>query len=83
MALVFAAAGESRALSTAFGSRLNVTGSISARTGCAPARRMALTEAKKLKGVVMTGIAGADPGGSQGQPEGVGAGRAADCVLYA
>ena len=41
--------------STAAGDRLKVTGSISARNGCAPARRMELTEAKKLNGVVMTG----------------------------
>ena len=37
---------------------------MSARSGVAPARRMALTEAKKLKGVVMTACAGADSGGA-------------------
>ena len=44
---------------TALGSRLKVAGSMSARIGCAPTRRMALTEAKKLKGVVMTASPGA------------------------
>ena len=70
MALVFAAAGVSRAHLTALGSRLNVTGSISARTGCAPARRIALTEAKKLKGVVRTASPGANLGSDAGPARG-------------
>ena len=38
--------------------RLKVAGSMSARRGVAPQRRMALTVAKKLKGVVMTASPG-------------------------
>ena len=53
LSLRFRAARRARS-STALGSRLKVAGSISASTGVAPARRMALTDAKKLKGVVMT-----------------------------
>ena len=44
--------------SVAAADRLNVAGSISASKGCAPQRRMALTLAKKLKGVVMTASPG-------------------------
>jgi hypothetical protein len=40
--------------STAVGARLKVRGSMSASRGIAPARRMELTVAKKLKGVVTT-----------------------------
>ena len=56
---------------------------MSASSGVAPARRMALTEAKKLKGVVTTACAGADAGGGQRQPESVGARGAADGVGHA
>src|ERR1700735_4225762 len=38
--------------------RLKVAGSMSASRGCAPARRMALTLAKKLNGEVMTASPG-------------------------
>ena len=47
--------------STAAGERLKVAGSISARTAVASARRMALTEAKKLNGVVTTAVLGPIP----------------------
>src|SRR5258708_14308823 len=43
-----------RLSSTQAGSRLSVSGSISAKTGLAPARMIELAVAKKLKGVVMT-----------------------------
>ena len=43
------------------GLRLKVTGSMSASTGFAPARRIALTEAKKLNGVVTTAAPGPMP----------------------
>ena len=56
---------------------------MSASSGVAPARRIALTEAKKLKGVVMTAAPGSDSGGGQGQPESVGARGAADGVGHA
>ena len=45
---------------------------MSASTGVAPARRMALTEAKKLNGVVMTASPGPMPAGAGGAAEGVG-----------
>ena len=63
---------------------------MSAKIGRAPARRMALALAKKLKGVVMTASgatvlrrlaeAVADAGGGKRQPEGVGAAGASDGV---
>ena len=53
--------GPSSTASTAAGSRLNVAGSMSASTAVAPARRMALTEAKKLNGVVTTAMPGPIP----------------------
>ena len=54
------------------GSRFKVCASISANTGRAPTRTMALAEAKKLKGVVRTSISGLHSGGSQSQPQSVG-----------
>ena len=62
------------------GERLKVRGSMSARTGVAPQRRMALTVAKKLKGVVTTASPGPMSSGGHGEPEGVGAAGAADGV---
>ncbi len=56
---------------------------MSASTAVAPARRMALTEAKKLKGVVRTAAARADSGGGQRQPQGIGARGAAHGVGHA
>jgi hypothetical protein len=54
---------------------------MSAKTGRAPARRMALAEAKKLKGVAgLLGEEGADVGRGEGEPEGVGSTGAADGV---
>src|ERR1035438_1775711 len=53
--------GPSRAVSTAVGSRLKVPGSMSANSGVARARRIALHEAKKLKGVVITAAPGPMP----------------------
>src|SRR5665213_341091 len=43
-----------RAARVAVGEMLKVRGSMSAKTGVAPQRRMELTEAKKVKGVVTT-----------------------------
>jgi len=54
MALTFWAAGVARSAATEMGQRLKVAGSISAKRTRAPARRMALAEAKKLNGVVIT-----------------------------
>ena len=56
---------------------------MSASTGVAPARRMELTEAKKLKGVVTTAMPEPDAGGGQGQPQGIGARGAAHGVGHA
>ena len=58
MALTLRPAGDRRTSSTAVAERLKVAGSMSARSGWAPQRRMALTLAKKLKGVVMTASPG-------------------------
>jgi hypothetical protein len=70
-----AAAGVSaRTASTALGARLKVKGSMSARRGLAPARRMELTVAKKLKGLV----GGVDLQGCEGEPKGIGTTGAAD-----
>jgi hypothetical protein len=78
-----------------FGREVEGAGVDVGEEGRAPARRMALAEAKKLKGVVMTasvipvsardsfagsGRPGADAGGGEGQPEGVGAAGASDGV---
>ncbi len=60
-----AAGASRRSSSTAAAERLKVAGSMSARRGWAPQRRMALTEAKKLKGVVMTASPGPMSGGGQ------------------
>ena len=88
MALTLLPAGPSRISATDSGERLKVRGSMSAKTGRAPARRIELAVAKKLKGVVTTASgwamervadrAVADAGGGQRQPEGVGAAGAAD-----
>ena len=56
---------------------------MSASTGVAPARRMQLTEAKKLNGVVTTVIPVANSGRRQRQPQGVSARRAAQRVPHA
>ena len=53
---------------------------MSASTAVAPARRMALTEAKKLNGVVTTAVPGFDSGGGQGQPQRVGSRRTSQRV---
>src|ERR1700721_1810966 len=58
MALIFVPVQESRTSSVASAERLKVAGSISASSGCAPQRRIALTLAKKLNGVVMTASPG-------------------------
>ncbi len=68
---------------TAAGDRLKLTGSISASTGVAPARRIELTEAKKLNGVVTTAWPGAHARGGQRQPQGVGARRASQSMGHA
>src|SRR5579859_6204751 len=47
--------------STLATSRFSVSGSISAKTGLAPARRIELAVAKKLNGVVMTASPGPIP----------------------
>src|SRR5271163_1248131 len=51
----------SMARATAAGERLKVSGSMSAKSGCAPQRRMELAVAKKLKGVVTTASPGPTP----------------------
>ena len=58
MALTFLAELERKSSSTDAGERLKVVESMSASRGVAPARRIALTVAKKLKGVVMTVLPG-------------------------
>ena len=55
---MFSPALERRSSSTDAGERLKVVASMSASRGVAPARRIALTVAKKLKGVVMTASPG-------------------------
>src|ERR1700733_16303871 len=55
---MFLAGMECKSSSTEAGERLNVVGSMSANRGVAPQRRIALTVAKKLKGVVMTASPG-------------------------
>src|SRR3978361_964034 len=54
MALTFCPASELRMAAAEAGGVVEVRGSMSARRGRAPARRIALTEAKKLKGLVIT-----------------------------
>src|ERR1039458_6895691 len=49
------------ALSVASGSRFRVAGSMSARIGVAPQRKIELTVAKKLNGVVITHASGPTP----------------------
>src|SRR5215813_971515 len=61
MAFTFEHCEDRSALATRAGSRLNVSGSISTRTGRAPARTIALEEAKKLKDVVITPSPGPMP----------------------
>src|SRR5260370_23164630 len=58
MAFTFVPVWEHRSSSGAVAERLKVAGSISASNGCAPQRRMVLTLAKKLNGVVMTASPG-------------------------
>ncbi len=56
---------------------------MSARTAVAPARRMALTEAKKLNGGGDNGRARANPRCRERQPEGIGSRRTAHRVGHA
>ena len=61
MALADLPTREFRTERTAAGERLKVAGLMSARRGVAPQRRIALTEAKKLKGEVITASPGPIP----------------------
>ena len=63
--------------------RLKFTGSMSASTGVAPVRRIALTEAKKLNGVVTTAAPGPIASRGQRQPQRVRTRRAPQRVSHA
>ena len=66
--------GGDRGLRPRAGSRLQVAGSMSAKTGVAPACTITLAVAQNVSGVVMTSSPGPTPDGEQRQVQGRGAG---------